>query len=300
MPDRSPFVPVSLTVLALAGVARAEEPGKIEPGRAAPPGATKPRPGAAEPPPGTGDGGRPQAGPGAPRPLPDPVRRGGGDSRATSPAGAASPPAQPTEGPKLAKRSASDPIRPPPLHVEYAQYGVAILALVNLDSGAMCGKSVHSSSAPQAVAPCILGSGGGLVIRAGYRSPGPWYIGGAYAFAKMDSSDLFRLGILQQLWGEMRYLPDTGTRIAPFATWGVGAVAYGNEWGVETGGTMIFGGGGLQFEVSRVAVIGLGFVYKPALIAAWTDTAGYHRPAGVAQFLGFDFQLEVRTETGRR
>jgi hypothetical protein len=168
------------------------------------------------------------------------------------------------------------------------------MALVTLDAGAMCGRSVMGN------APCILGSGGGVTVRGGYRSPGPWYIGGAYAFAKMDSSNLLRLPILQQLWAEMRYLPDTGYRVAPFATWGLGGVAYGNEWGVETGGAMLFAGGGLQFEVSRVAVLGLGFVYKPALIVGWTDTAGYVRPTGVAQFLGFDVQLEVRSETGRR
>jgi hypothetical protein len=181
--------------------------------------------------------------------------------------------------------------------VEYAQYGVAILALVNFGSGAMCGANVKPLSTS---APCILGSGGGLIIRAGYRSPGPWYIGGGYSFAKMDSSNLFRLGILQQLWAEMRFLPDTGYRVAPFADWGLGGVVYGNEWGVETGGTMLFAGGGLQFEVSRKAVIGLGIAYKPSLIVGWTDTAGYQRPTGVAHFLGLDFQLEVRTETGRR
>jgi len=257
VPDRSPFVPVSLAVLALSGLARAEEPA----GSPAKLGDT----------------------PGPPAPA------GAGAAP-----GSATPAPSPEEPPR---RYATDVIRPPPLHVEYAQYGVAILALVNLDSGAMCGKNVHPLGAQ---APCILGSGGGLVIRAGYRSPGPWYIGGAYAFSKMGSSDLYRLGILQQVWGEMRYLPDTGYRVSPFATWGVGAVAYGSEWGVETGGTMFFAGGGLQLEVSRVAVIGLGFVYKPTIIAAWTDTAGYQRPAGVAQFLGLDLQLEVRSETGRR
>jgi hypothetical protein len=280
VPDRSPFVPVSLAVLALSGLARADEPAKPARGR---------------------EGGDPRA------PGPAPVVRDGGAPQgpAGSPDGAkpAGPAAAAVPGPAAPdaveppRRFVSDAIRPPPLHVEYAQFGVAILALVNLDAGAMCGKNVRPLSTQ---APCILGSGGGLVIRAGYRSPGPWYIGGAYAFSKMDSSDLYRLGILQQIWGEMRYLPDTGYRVSPFATWGVGAVAYGSEWGVETGGTMIFGGGGLQAEVSRVAVIGLGFVYKPTVIAAWTDTAGYHRPAGVAQFLGFDFQLELRSETGRR
>ncbi len=171
--------------------------------------------------------------------------------------------------------------------------------MVNVSSGAMCGTTVLSPVGGGR-APCIFGSGGGLVIRGGYRSPGPWYVGGAYSFAKLDSSNLFRLGIFQQLWAEMRYLPDTGSRVAPFATWGLGGVAYGNEWGVETGGAMVFAGGGLQIEVSRLAVVGLGIVYKPTLIAGWTDTAGILRPTGVAQFVGIEFQLELRTETGRR
>jgi hypothetical protein len=256
--DRSPLVPVCLAALALSGLARAEETGA-------------------------------QAGrrPGSPSDEAKTAPGSEGDQTA--------PQVSPPPGPL--RRSASDPIRPPPLHVEYAQYGVAILALVNMSSGAMCGNAVHPLAGQ---APCILGSGGGLAIRAGYRSPGPWYIGGAYSFAKMDSANLFRLPILQQIWGEMRYLPDTGYRVAPFATWGVGGMVYGNAWGVETGGTLVFAGGGLQFEVSRVAVLGFGLVYKPALFVGWTDTAGYQRPTGVAHFLGFDFQLEVRSEIGRR
>jgi hypothetical protein len=188
----------------------------------------------------------------------------------------------------------TDPGKPPPLHVEYAQYGISLLAMATLDPGAMCGKSVQPG------APCILGNGGGLTVRGGYRSPGPWYIGGAYAFAKVNSGNLLRLGVLQELWAEMRYLPDTGSRLAPYATWGLGGIAYGNEWGVETGGALLFAGAGVQLEVSRVAVIGAGLTYKPAVIVGWTDTAGYARPTGVAQFLGFDVQLEVRSETGRR
>jgi hypothetical protein len=202
-------------------------------------------------------------------------------------------------GPAESPSPKSEPGRPPPLHVEYAQYGVALQGLVDLDSGAMCGHGVSPNSV-SAPAPCILGSGGGLVIRIGYRSPGPWYIGGTYSFAKMDSQNLFRLGIFQQLGAEMRYMPDTGHQVAPYATWGLGGVVYGNEWGVETGGAMVFAGGGMQFEVSRVAVLGLGVAYKPTLIAGWTDTAGYSRPLGVAQFIGLDFQLEVRSEVGRR
>jgi hypothetical protein len=226
--------------------------------------------------------------------LAGPARAAGGGPAPPPPTPAPSAPAAPVPPP-----AAADPIRPPPLHVEYAQYGVAINALVNLDSGAMCGSGVRAPMSAPGAAPCILNSGGGLVIRGGYRSPGPWYFGGAYSFAKMDSSNLFRLGVLQQLWAEMRFLPDTGYRVAPFVTWGLGGVAYGNEWGVETGGAMLFGGGGFQFEVSRVAVVGLAAYYKPCLIAAWTDTAGFVRPTGVANFIGLDFQLELRSEVRR-
>ncbi len=198
---------------------------------------------------------------------------------------------------------ALEPTRPPPLNVEYAQLGVAISSMFNMSSGATCGSSVKVPAGaldPKAAAPCILGSGGGLVVRAGYRAPGPWYIGGAYEFTKMDSSNLFRLGIFQQIRAEMRWMPYTGYRARPYFTAGLGGVAYGNEWGVETGGGMLFAGGGIEFEVTREALVGLGGAYRPVLLAAWTDTAGIARPLGLSQFLGIELRLEVRTETGRR
>ncbi|XXX80024.1 hypothetical protein WMF30_14745 [Sorangium sp. So ce134] len=183
--------------------------------------------------------------------------------------------------------------RPPPLHVEYAQYGVALVAEISLDPGAVCPRSGPLYS-------CILGSGGGLAIRGGYRSPGPWYFGGAYQFTKMDSSNLYRLGIFQQLRAEMRYLPDIGYRAAPYFSAGIGGVVYGNEWGVETGGALIFGGVGVELEVSRRAVLGVSCAYRPVLIAGWKDTANYERATAIAQFVGFELLLEVRTELGRR
>lgn len=207
----------------------------------------------------------------APAPLVQPV----------VPPSAAPPPAVPF-----------DPLRPPPLHVEYAQYGAAITSHINMSSGATCGSAVKQ--------PCILGSGGGLEIRGGYRSPGPWYFGGAYEFTKMDSGNLYRLGIFQELRAEMRYLPDTGTRASPYLVAGVGAVVYGNEWRVETGGALLMLGGGVEFEVSRKAHIGLGITYRPVLLAGWTDTAKIERPIGLAQFIAIEIQLEVRTELGRR
>lgn len=202
------------------------------------------------------------------------------------------PPAAPAPAPP-------PPVRPKPLHAAFAQYGMAINALVNVAAGASCGSHVQAQGGAHD-APCILGSGGGLLIRGGYRSPGPWYIGGVYGFAKLDSSNLLRLGIFQQLYAEIRYLPDTGYRASPYVAWGLGGVAYGNEWGVETGGAMLFGGGGFAFEVHRLAVVGLGAVYKPTLIIGWTDTAGIVRPTGVAHFVGLELQLELRTEVARR
>ncbi|WP_437579490.1 hypothetical protein [Sorangium sp. So ce887] len=183
--------------------------------------------------------------------------------------------------------------RPPPLHVEYVQYGVALVAEISLDPGAVCPRSGPLYS-------CILGSGGGLAIRGGYRSPGPWYFGGAYQFTKMDSSNLYRLGIFQQLRAEMRYLPDIGYRAAPYFSAGIGGIVYGNEWGVETGGALIFSGVGVELEVSRRAVLGVSCVYRPVLISGWKDTANYERATAIAQFVGFELLLEVRTELGRR
>src|SRR5262245_33995861 len=139
--------------------------------------------------------------------------------------------------------------RPPPLHVDYAQYGIALTVNAGLNTGAVCGSSVKPAPPPGQENPCILGSGGGLAIRGGYRSPGPWYVGGAYEFTKMDSANLYRLGIFQQLRFEMRYLPEMGYRVAPYGTWGAGGIIYGNEWGAETGGALVFAGAGLELEV---------------------------------------------------
>jgi hypothetical protein len=200
------------------------------------------------------------------------------------------PPAAP---PPPAKPQGAEPARPPPLHAEYVQYGLAFAAEFLLHPGAACPDDTGAK-------PCILGGGGGLAVRGGYRSPGPWYIGGASEFIKTDSSNLYRLGILQQLRAEMRYLPDLGSRVAPYGAWGLGGVAYGNEWGVETGGAVVFGGAGMEIEVSRVAVLGVALVYRPMLIAGWTDTAGQVRKTAFVQFLGLELVLEVRTEFSRR
>lgn len=218
--------------------------------------------------------------------------------------GAGSPapgPLSPPTGERLTPTLPLGPTRPPPLHVEYAQYGVAIAATADISSGATCQVEVAPGT-PEP--PCILGGGGGFVIRVGYRSPGPWYVGSAVELTKMDSGNLFRLGVFKQLRAEIRYYPDIGLRAAPFLLWGVGAAHYGNELTFigrgTTAGALAFIGAGVELELSRLTVVGFSIAYRPTLLAPWEDTAAIQRPTGIAQFLGFELQLELRSELGRR
>ena len=84
---------------------------------------------------------------------------------------------------------AEDAQRPPPNNVEYFQYGVGVAVEKLASGGDVCPTGAKT--------PCIFGSGGGLAIRMGYRSRGPWYVGGAYEFTRMDSSNLLRLAALE-------------------------------------------------------------------------------------------------------
>ena len=201
------------------------------------------------------------------------------------------PPSGPLETPP--SDDALENARRPPLHVDYLAYGVAVTADLLADAGATCRQEASTPT------PCILGSGGGLVLRGGYRSPGPWYIGGAYQFSTTDSDNLYRLGILQQLRAEMRYLFDFGYRTAPYATWGVGGVVYGNEWGVETGGGSAFVGAGFETQLSRLVLLGMAIQYQPVVFAGFTDTANYERDPGLAHYFRIELQLEIRSELSR-
>lgn len=185
----------------------------------------------------------------------------------------------------------SEQARPSPLEVDYFQYGAALAGEVPVSTGEVCPAA--------AVVPCILGPGAGPVLRGGYRPSGPWYIGGAYQFAKLDSNNLYRLGIMQQVRAEMRYFIDVGSRFTPYVTWAAGGVVYGNEFGVETGGAVTFAGAGVELEITRMAVVGLNVNYEPMLLAAFTDTAGQDRDTGVAHFIHMELVIELRTELGR-
>jgi hypothetical protein len=205
------------------------------------------------------------------------------------------------------RASAQQSQRPPPNNVEYFQYGVAVALEKLLSGGDVCpapGPATGTGAGARTATPCILGSGGGLALRMGYRSRGPWYLGGAYQFTRMDSSNLLRLGILQQLRGEARYYLDRGNRLTPYGTLGFGAAVYGNEWQVSTGGPTLSAGLGLEFQITQSTVIGLAVGYGGFLFHHWTDSTGQVRADeylgfGFAHTLGLELTLELRSPLAR-
>ncbi|MEM1029049.1 MAG: hypothetical protein AAF928_06865 [Myxococcota bacterium] len=199
--------------------------------------------------------------------------------------------AEPAAPEPVAPPDPSEATPAPPLRASYFAYGAALTGDYLLASGASC-----RARAPRPVRfqPCILGSGGGAVLRAGYRAPGRWYVGGAYQFTRNDSDNLYRLAIMQQLRFESRYLIDTSRRTRPFVLGGVGGVVYGNEWGVETGGAHAVLGVGFEFDVGRTVLAGMTAAYHPMVLAGFRDSGGFERPAGVAHYLRVAIHFEVR------
>jgi hypothetical protein len=97
----------------------------------------------------------------------------------------------------------------------------------------------------------------------------------------------------------MRYTLDLGYRTSPYATWGLGGVVYGNEFGVETGGGTAFLGLGFEMQLSRAALIGGAAYYQPMVFAGFVDTANFDRDVGVAHYLRVELQVELRSELSR-
>lgn len=176
-------------------------------------------------------------------------------------------------------------VAPPPTNIVYLQYGVAFTAESVLAPGPIC---------DNAAVPCIFGTGGGIAIRVGYRGAGPLYLGGAYEFSKQDPNNLYRLAILQQARFEGRYYLGTGRVTDPYAAFGGGLAGYGNEWGVDTWGPTASAGGGVEFQITRRTVVGLGLAYRLMWFHRFTDTSGADRAPGIAQLLGLDLVLEQR------
>lgn len=173
----------------------------------------------------------------------------------------------------------------------FIQWGLAFTGEFVVAPGPIC-------SFPNAPA-CILGTGGGLTLRLGRRLRGPWYFGGAYEFSKMDSSQLYRLAILQQLRAEGRYYISTGRAIEPYVMATVGAATYGNLWGIDTGGPLVGIALGTEFQVSTAIVLGVAVSYRAIFFSRFTDSANTTRPPGdvgpgFAHLIGIDLIVEAR------
>jgi hypothetical protein len=178
---------------------------------------------------------------------------------------------------------------PPPLNVTYLQYGVSFTGEFVASAGPMCKDAGVGGNAP-----CIFGSGGGVAIRVGYRSAGPWYLGGAYELSKQDPSQLYRLAILQQLRGEARYYVPTGWDASPFGSAGVGVAVYGNEGAIDTFAPSVFAAIGAEAQLSRRVVVGVAVAYRALYFTRFTDSSGTSRSAGIANVVGLDLSLEAR------
>jgi hypothetical protein len=195
---------------------------------------------------------------------------------------------KPDSNPPLEARAAfTDPDRapPPPSSVSFLQYGVAFTAEVVTAAGPICDNEA---------VPCILGPGGGIAVRAGWRGPGPLYLGGAYELSKQDPNKLYRLAILQQARAEGRWYFQSARDVEPFGTAGAGVAGYGDEWGVDTFGPLGHLGGGVEAQITRRTVVGVALCYRLMWFKAFTDTSGADRSAGIAQIIGLDLLLEQR------
>jgi hypothetical protein len=156
------------------------------------------------------------------------------------------------------------------------------------DGAVKAGGTEHEST-------CILGSGGGVVIRVGYRTSGSWYFGGAYELSKQDPNKLYRLAILHQARAEARRYFRPELRTQPFITAAAGVAGYGNEFNpTDTFGPLLSVGVGAETQITRKTVFVLGLSYRAIYFSKFTDTSGAARPAGIATLLGLDIALEER------
>lgn len=204
--------------------------------------------------------------------------------------GAAPPPDEavgaPNEAPAAPALDVIEGEEPPPTNIFYIQYGVAIAAELAALPGAIC-------DTPGA--PCILGHGGGVALRLGFRGAGPIYLGLAYQLSKQDPSNLYRFAVLQQARAEGRYYLRTARVTEPYGSLALGAAGYGDGWSIDTWGPMGSIGAGLEYQVTQRTVVGLGASYRMLYLSRFTDTSGAPREGGIAQMIGLELVLEQRS-----
>jgi hypothetical protein len=174
-------------------------------------------------------------------------------------------------------------VEPPPSQEKYVQYGVGLAAEGVLSAGPVCNGSAN----------CILGSGGGLSVRVGWRRSNVFYLGGVYEMSKQDPNQLYRLGILQQARAEARRFFPTGKEVSPFVLLGAGVSGYGDTWGIDTWGGVAALGGGVEVELGG-PVLELSLAYRPMYFQAWVDSSNTSHDAGFAHFLGLEVSIEAK------
>lgn len=111
---------------------------------------------------------------------------------------------------------------------------------------------------------------------------------------KIETNGLMRMGVLQQLAGEFRYLFRLGYRTEPFVMGGLGANLFGNEGGAEAFGITVFAAAGAEMQISRSLLVGLMALYRPILFLGWKDAAGQQRDTGVNHFWGLGLMINAR------
>jgi len=176
------------------------------------------------------------------------------------------------------------PPRVPTIDAVFLQYGVAIVGEFVATPGAMCSNNAE---------PCVLGSGGGITARVGFRPHGRFYFGGAYELTKQDPATLLRLAILQQLRGEARYYLPTGRDTEPYFAAGAGLAAYGNEGGFDTTGPCVFVAVGIETQISRSNVVGGALAYRMMYFTPFDLSGLARREASFAHIFGLEMTLEV-------
>ena len=174
---------------------------------------------------------------------------------------------------------------PPPSHLVYFQYGVAFNSETVVSAGAMCRNPGIA---------CVLGSGGGITVRGGWRNNGALYFGFAYELTKQDPNKLYRIALLQQARAEGRYYIGTARVTEPYLSASLGLSGYGNQWSIDTWGPGGSLGGGVEYQLSRTTVVGVSIDYRLLYFSRFTDTAQADRAPGVAQLFGLNLVLEQR------
>lgn len=180
---------------------------------------------------------------------------------------------------------------PPPTSGAFLQYGVSFSAEFVASAGPMCDDAKQAGARKP---DCILGGGGGVAFRVGWRQGGPWYLGGAYEISKQDPNKLYRLAILQQLRGEARYYIDTGREWQPYAGGGLAVAGYGDEWSVDTWGPGASLSIGAELQITRTTLLGFGLGYRILHFSRFVDSSLSERPPGFSHLVGLDLTLEGR------